>query len=102
MAVAHGAGRYTKLLAQWARTDVLVLDDLAMAPMSDQARRDLLEIPDDRHGSRSTIVSSQIPVDNWHEALGDPTLADAILTGSSTMSTAWPSMVNPCVSAEMV
>lgn len=79
MAVAHGAGRYAKQLAQWARTDVLVLDDLVMAPMSDQARRDLLEILDDRHGSRSTIVTSQIPVDNWHDAIGDPTLADAIL-----------------------
>ena len=50
-----------------------------MAPMPDSARRDLLEILDDRHGRRSTIATSQIPVDNWHGALGDPTLADAIL-----------------------
>ncbi|WP_198366354.1 ATP-binding protein, partial [Burkholderia ubonensis] len=78
-AIAHGAGRYARLLAQWARTEVLVLDDLAMAPMSDQARRDLLEVLDDRHGSHSTIVTSQIPIENWHAAIGDPTLADAIL-----------------------
>ncbi|MGF6724936.1 DNA replication protein DnaC, partial [Paraburkholderia sp. GAS41] len=64
---------------QWAKTDVLLMDDFAMAPMPDSARRDLLEILDDRHGRRSTIATSQIPVENWHGALGDPTLADAIL-----------------------
>ncbi|WP_199545415.1 IS21-like element helper ATPase IstB [Paraburkholderia kururiensis] len=79
MALAHGRGRYAKLLAQWARTDILVLDDLVMAPMSEQAQRDLLEMLDDRHGTRSTIVTSQIPVENWHGAIGDPTLADAML-----------------------
>jgi DNA replication protein DnaC len=57
MAIAHGSGRYARLLAQWARTDILVLVDLAMAPMSDPARRDLLEVLDDRHGSHSTIVT---------------------------------------------
>ena len=55
------------------------MDDLAMTPLTDSARRDLLEILDDRHGKRSTIVTSQIPVNDWHAALGDPTLADAIL-----------------------
>jgi DNA replication protein DnaC len=79
LAIAHGSGRYARLLAQWARTDVLLMDDLAMAPMTDSTRRDLLEILDDRHGHRSTLVTSQIPIDNWHAALGDPTLADAIL-----------------------
>jgi DNA replication protein DnaC len=79
MAIAHGTGRYARMLAQWARTDILVPDDLAMAPMSDQARRDLLEVLDDRHGSHSTIVTSQVPLENWHAAIGDPTLADAIL-----------------------
>ncbi|MGF6971645.1 DNA replication protein DnaC [Paraburkholderia sp. JPY465] len=79
MAIAHGSGGYAKLLAQWAKTDILVMDDLAMAPLSDSARRDLLEVLDDRHGRRSTIVTSQIPVDSWHAAIGDPTLADAIL-----------------------
>ena len=79
LAIAHGSGRYARALAQWAKTDVLLMDDFAMAPMPDSARRDLLEILDDRHGRRSTIATSQIPVDNWHGALGDPTLADAIL-----------------------
>lgn len=79
MAIAHGEGRYVQLLAQWAKTDVLVMDDLAMTPLTDSARRDLLEILDNRHGKRSTIVASQIPVEDWHAAIGDPTLADAIL-----------------------
>lgn len=79
MAIAHGEGRYVQQLAQWAKTDVLVLDDLVMTPLTDSARRDLLEILDDRHGKRSTIVASQVPVDDWHAAIGDPTLADAIL-----------------------
>lgn len=79
MAVAHGDGRYNKLLAQLAKTDVLVLDDWGLALLTDAARRDLLEILDDRHGHRSTLVTSQLPVTNWHESIGDPTLADAIL-----------------------
>ncbi|CAE6868904.1 IS21 family transposase ISIde2 [Paraburkholderia aspalathi] len=79
MAIAHGSGCYAKLLAEWAKTDILVMDDLAMAPLSDAVRRDLLEVLGDRHGRRSVIVTSQIPVDSWHAAIGDPTLADAIL-----------------------
>lgn len=79
LAIARGDGRYTKLLAQFARTDVLILDDWGLATFTDESRRDLLELFDDRHGSRSTVVTSQLPVEHWHEALGDPTLADAIL-----------------------
>lgn len=79
LAIAQGSGRYARLLAQWAKTNVLLMDDLAIAPMTDSTRRDLIEILDDRHGHRSTLVTSQIPIDNWHAALGDPTLADAIL-----------------------
>jgi DNA replication protein DnaC len=79
MAIAHASGGYAKLLAQWAKTDILVMDDLAMAPLSDSARRNLLEVLDDRHGLRSTVITSQIPVESWHAAIGDPTLADAIL-----------------------
>ena len=67
------------LLARLARTDVLVLDDWGLAPLTDEGRRDLLEILDDRYDRRSTLVASQLPVENWHQALGDPTLADAIL-----------------------
>ncbi len=78
-ALAHASGRFARLLTQWAKTDILVLDDLAMAPMTDGARRDLLEMLDDRHGRCSTIATSQIPVEHWHDAIGEPTVADAIL-----------------------
>jgi DNA replication protein DnaC len=79
LAIAKADGRYPKLLAAFARTELLVLDDWALAPLTDEQRRDLLEIFDDRHGNRSTLVTSQLPVEHWHEAVGDPTLADAIL-----------------------
>jgi len=77
--IARGDGRYHKLLATYARTDLLLLDDWGLAPMTDSLRRDLLEILEDRYGRRSTLVTSQLPVDAWHDYLGDPTLADAIL-----------------------
>jgi len=79
LGLARVDGRYGKLLATLAKTDVVVLDDLGLGPLTDEQRRDLLEMFDDRHGNRSTIVTSQLPVKHWHEALGDPTLADAIL-----------------------
>lgn len=79
LAVARGDGRFAKLLTQLAKTDILVLDDWGLAAFTDEARRDLLEIFDDRHDSRSTLITSQLPVEHWHENLGDPTLADAIL-----------------------
>ncbi|MGH8677473.1 MAG: IS21-like element helper ATPase IstB [Burkholderiales bacterium] len=77
--IGRADGRYAKLMKALAKADLLVLDDLAMAPMTDAHRRDLLEIIDDRYQRRSTIVTSQIPVKQWHTAIGDPTLADAIL-----------------------
>jgi len=58
---------------------VLILDDLALAALTDPERRDLLEVIEDRHGSASTIITSQLPVENWHEMIGDPTIADALL-----------------------
>jgi DNA replication protein DnaC len=64
-----------------AQTDVLVIDDWAMAPLNDTERRDLLEICDDRYQTRSTILTSQVPVANWHAQIGDPTVADSILAG---------------------
>lgn len=79
LTLARSDGRYAKLLAQLARTDVLVLDDWGLAILSAESRRDLLEIFDDRHGACSTIITSQFPVAHWHDAIGDPTLADAIL-----------------------
>jgi len=77
--IAKGDGRYGKLLTTLAKTDVLLLDDWGLAPLSDENRRDLLELLDDRYDRRATMVTSQLPVDHWHEAIGEPTLADAIL-----------------------
>ena len=79
LGIARADGRYPKVLAELAKTDLLVLDDWGLAPTTDEQRRDLLEILDDRCERRSTLVTSQFPVAHWHEALGDPTLADAIL-----------------------
>lgn len=77
--VAHGDGSFTRRLAQLARTDLLVIDDFAIAPISASERNDLLELLDDRVGSKATLITSQLPVNSWHEWLNDPTLADAIL-----------------------
>ena len=66
-------------MLSYAKTDLLVLDDWCLTPMTDQQRRDLLEMMEDRYGLKSTIITSQLPVTSWHEAIGDPTLADAIL-----------------------
>lgn len=79
LGLAHGDGRFTKLMNAYAKTDLLILDDWGLAPFSAEQRRDMLELLDDRYGQRSTLVTSQMPVDNWHELIGDPTLADAIL-----------------------
>lgn len=77
--LAKGDGRYIKMLAGFAKTDLLILDDYGLAKLNREKRHDLLEILEDRHGIRSTLVTSQLPVKNWHEQIGDPTLADAIL-----------------------
>jgi DNA replication protein DnaC len=77
--LASGDGRYARLLKSLARVELLILDDWGLAPLTSQQGRDLLEIVDDRHGRASTIVTSQLPVDHWHEVIADPTLADAIL-----------------------
>ena len=79
LGLAHGDGRFAKLMSSYAKTDLLILDDWGLAPFTGEQRRDMLELLDDRYGQRSTIVTSQMPVDNWHELIGDPTLADAIL-----------------------
>jgi DNA replication protein DnaC len=78
LALARADGSYARLLTKLARADVLVIDDWGHAPMKDQERRDLVEILDDRHGLRSTIMTSQLPVAKWHDHIGDPTNADAI------------------------
>jgi DNA replication protein DnaC len=77
--IAHGDGSFGKLLAQLARIDVLLLDDWGLTPLQSSERHDLLEVVDDRVNSRSTIITSQLPVEHWHAWLNDPTLADAIL-----------------------
>jgi len=77
--IARADGTYRSKLASLARIDLLVFDDWLIAPLQDAHRRDLLEILDDRYDNRSTLVASQLPVELWHEAIGDPTLADAIL-----------------------
>ena len=79
LAIARADARYAKLLASIAKTNVLVIDDWGVSKLSAENRRDLLEIIEDRHGLSSTIVTSQLPVENWHAVIGDPTLADAIL-----------------------
>lgn len=77
--IAKADGRYPKFMAALAKTDLIILDDWGLAVLSDENRRDLLELLEDRHGRRATVVTSQLPVEHWHQALGDPTLADAIL-----------------------
>jgi DNA replication protein DnaC len=79
LTLAKGDGRYLKLMNSLAKTDLLILDDLGTSTLKDEHRRDLLEILEDRYGVRSTTVTSQFPVENWHELIADPTLADAIL-----------------------
>lgn len=79
LAVAKGDGRYKKLLASLSKKRLLVLDDWGLAPLNDEQRRDLLELVEERHGRGSLIIVSQVPVDKWHDSIGDPTLADAIL-----------------------
>jgi DNA replication protein DnaC len=77
--LAHADGSYPKLLDALRRVDLLILDDWLRDPLSAAQARDVLEILDDRYGHRATLVATQVPVDDWHPRLGDPTLADAIL-----------------------
>jgi DNA replication protein DnaC len=66
-------------MAALGRVKLLILDDWGLAPLNPDARRDLLEIIDDRHGRTATLITSQFPIDRWHDLIGEPTLADAIL-----------------------
>ena len=77
--VAHGDGSFARRLIQLAKLDLLVIDDFAISPIGPAERSDLLELLDDRVGTRSTIITSQLPVKAWHTYINDPTLADAIL-----------------------
>lgn len=79
LAVARLHGRQARVLRTLARTRLLILDDWAMVKLTAEQRRDLMEVIDDRHGRASTIVATQIPLDRWHDQIGDATYADAIL-----------------------
>lgn len=79
LAIARADGSLRLLLAKLSRIDVLVVDDWAMAPLTETERRDFWEISEDRYQSRSMILTSQLPVARWHEQIGDPTVADGIL-----------------------
>jgi DNA replication protein DnaC len=77
--IAKGDGRYGKLLKNFAKTNLLVIDDWGLKKLIKEQSHDLLEIFEDRHRLQSTLITSQLPVDHWHEIIGNPTLADAIL-----------------------
>jgi DNA replication protein DnaC len=77
--IARGDGSYGKLLIRLAKYAILVIDDWGLAKLGDKERRDILEVLEDRHGISSTIVASQIPTEKWHDTIGDPTIADAVL-----------------------
>jgi len=79
LALARADGRYPKLLRDYAKTQLLILDDWGLAPLTAEGRRDLLELLEDRYNHQSTVVTSQLPVAAWHAYLNEPTLADAIL-----------------------
>lgn len=79
LALARGDGRHARLLKTLGRVELLILDDWGLSVLAQSQRIDLLEILEDRNGRGSTIVTSQVPPDQWHEVIGDPTLADAIL-----------------------
>jgi DNA replication protein DnaC len=79
LALARGDGRHARLLKTLSRVDLLILDDWGLVPVTLDQARDLLEIVDDRHGRGSTIVTTQLPIEHWHEMIPNPTIADAIL-----------------------
>ena len=79
LALARGDGRYPRLMRALGGVKLLILDDWGLEPLAPEQRRDLLEIVEERYGRGATMITSQIPVDRWHDVIGDPTLADAIL-----------------------
>jgi DNA replication protein DnaC len=79
LALARGDGRYARLMRALGGVKLLILDDWGLEPLGPEQRRDMLEIVEDRYGRGATLITSQLPVDRWHDLVGDPTLADAIL-----------------------
>ncbi len=78
LAIARGDGSYTRLLNRLTKTDLIVIDDWLLTPFNTTERRDILEVIEDRHERASTLIASQLPLSSWHEAIGEPTLADSI------------------------
>ena len=79
MVAARGDGSYQKMIVASSKTNLLILDDWGLEKLSREQSLDMLEVLEDRYGRGSTIVTAQVPVDQWHETISDPTLADAIL-----------------------
>ncbi len=79
LSTARGEGRYLRLLKLLSQFDLLILDDWGLASLQEDNRRDILEILEERHGRKSTLIASQLPIETWHDIIGDPTLADAIM-----------------------
>lgn len=77
--ISHGDGSYARLMTRLQKTDLLILDDWGMQPLSAAQRQDLMELIEDRHGRGSTLIASQLPVKHWHEFIGEATLSDAIM-----------------------
>jgi len=77
--IGHGDGSYARLMMQLLKTDLLILDDWGMQPLDKSQRQDLMELIEDRHGRKSTLIASQLPVKHWHDYIGEATMSDAIL-----------------------
>ena len=79
ISIAHADGSYTKIMTQLNKIDLLILDDFGLTPITSKQCHDLFNIIEERHQLKSTIITSQLPIDKWHQYLGEPTIADAIL-----------------------
>ena len=77
--LARGDGRHARLMRTLGAVKLLILDDWGLEPLGPEQQRDLLELVEDRYGHGATLITSQVPVDRWHDLIGNPTLADAIL-----------------------
>ena len=99
LALARGDGRYPRLMRALGGVKLLILDDWGLEPLGPEQRHDMLEIVEDRYGRGATLITSQIPVDRWHDLIGEPTLADAILvTAPATITLPDPSNIAPSIS----
>ncbi len=97
--ISHGDGSYARLMVQLLKTDLLILDDWGMQPLDASQRQDLIEVIEDRHGRKSTLIASQLPVKHWHDYTGEATMSDAILDrllhGSHRLELSGKSMLKP-------